>query len=168
MKKADSTLFKMYIRPIEPKDFTFIRSLAAEFPTFTVPSDYLLWFLTRFHPDYCRVIEQRSGILKAYLLAIPTSNPPDGIAIWQIAAGEPNHPFALEYFAAHLRELAELTGARSISFTTRRDPASLRLIQSLATQFFESALVELDPVPVGQEEYEFRLSVHLVPTRIIE
>jgi hypothetical protein len=159
MNKSLPTTSSPQIRPIEPKDFAFIRSLAAEFSTFTVPSEYLLWFLTRFHPDYCRVIEDGNGNLKAYLLAMPTSDPPDGIAIWQIAAAAPNHPFALEYFAAHLRELADLANAKSISFTTQKDPASLRLIRSLAKQFFDCAVVERHPVPAGQKECEFWLSI---------
>ena len=147
------------IRPVESKDFAFIRSLAAEFSTFTVPSEYLLWLLTRFHPDYCRVIEQDSGTLKAYLLAMPTSDPPNGIAVWQIAAAHPNQAFALEYFAAYLRDLVERYGAASISFTMQKNSASLRLIRSLAKQFFGCDAVQLDSVPAGQEEYEFRVSV---------
>jgi len=158
MKKAVPPLFNAHIRPVEPKDFGFIRSLAAEFPTFTVPSEYVLWFFTRFHPEYCRVIEQESGDLKAYLVAMPTSDPPNGIAIWQAAAAKPNHAFALEYFTAYLRELADLTAAKSISFTTRKDPATLRLIRSLAKEFFSCAVDEMNSVPAGQEEYEFKLS----------
>src|ERR1700722_3152925 len=159
MKKAVPTLFNMHIRPIEPKDFAFIRRLAAEFPTFTVPSEYVLWFFTRFHPDYCRAIEEVPGNLKAYLLAMPTSDPPNGIAIWQVAAAKPNHAFALEYFTAYLRELADLADAKSISFTARKDPINLRLIRSLAKQFFGSAVAELNSVPAGQDEYEFKLSI---------
>src|SRR5580692_8454001 len=109
MKKTAQTLLKTRIRSIELNDFAFIRSLAAEFSTFTVPSEYILWFLTRFHPEYSRVLEQESGDLKAYLLAMPTSNPQNGIAIWQVAAAAPNHPFALEYFTAYLRDLVEHT-----------------------------------------------------------
>ncbi len=148
----------MHIRPVEPKDCAFIRSLAAQFPTFTVPSDYILWFLTRFHPDYCRVLEQGSGNLQAYLLAMPTSDPANGIAIWQVAAAKPNHAFALEYFTAYLRDLVERTSVTSIIFTTSQDPVSLRLIRSLARQFFNCEVVQLNPVPTEQGEYEFRLS----------
>jgi hypothetical protein len=161
MKKAVPALSKTHIRPIEPKDFAFIRSLAAEFPTFTVPSEYLLWFLTRFHPDYCRVIEQGSGNLKAYLLAMPTSDPQTGIAIWQVAAAKPEHAFALEYFAAYLRGLVERTGVKSVFFTMAKDSASLRLIRSLARQFADCQVVQMNSVPAGQEEYEFRLSIVL-------
>lgn len=152
-------LLNAHIRSIEPKDFAFIRSLATQFPTFTVPSDYALWLFTRFHPDYCRVLEQESGNVKAYLLAIPTSDPSDGIAIWQVAAAEPNHALALEYFAAYLRELVESRGATSIFFTTSQDSASLRLIQSLARKFGNCEVVQLKAVPAGQGEYEFRLSI---------
>jgi len=161
MKKTVLAISNAHIRPIEPKDFAFIRSLAAEFPTFTVPSEYVLWFLTRFHPDYCRVIEGGSGNLKAYLLAMPTSDPLNGIAIWQVAAAKPNHAFALEYFTAYLRELADHSDAKSISFSTQKDPASLRLIRSLAKQFFGCVVAELNSVPAGQGEYEFRLSIGL-------
>ncbi len=165
MKKAVQTLFKTRIRPMESKDFAFIRSLAAEFSAFTVPSEYILWFLTRFHPEYCRVLEQESGGLKAYLLAMPTSNPQNGIAIWQVAASKPNHAFALEYFAAYLRDLADRTGAMSIFFTTSQESSSsLRLIRSLASQFFDSEVVQLNSVPAGQEEYEFQLSIGAAPS----
>ena len=160
MKKTAQTLLKTRIRSIEPNDFAFIRSLAAEFSTFTVPSEYILWFLTRFHPEYCRVLEHESGGLKAYLLAMPTSNPQNGIAIWQVAATKPNHAFALEYFAAYLRDLADRSGATSIFFTTSQESlSSLRLIRSLASQFFDSDVVQLNSVPTGQGEYEFHLSI---------
>jgi hypothetical protein len=161
MKKAVQPLFKTRIRHAEPKDFVFIRTLAAEFPTFTVPSEYILWFFMRFHPDYCRVLEEESGELKAYLLAMPTSEPPNGIAIWQVAAAVPSRPFALEYFAAYLRDLVERTHSTSVFFTTSRDSASLRLIRSLASQFAECEMEQLSPVPTEQGEYEFRLSINL-------
>jgi hypothetical protein len=162
MKKADPILFNTHIRSVEPKDFAFIQSLAAELPTFTVPSDYILWFLTRFHPDYCRVLEQESGELKAYLLAMPTTDPQGGIAIWQVAAAQPNHAFALEFFTSYLRDLVERTAATSISFTIQLESlASLRLIRSLAKQFFDCEVLQLNPVPSGQGECEFRLSFGL-------
>jgi hypothetical protein len=154
----------MRIRPIEPKDYAFIRSLAAQFPVFTVPSDYILWLFTRFHPDYCRVLEQESGDLWAYLLAMPTSNPANGIAIWQVAAAKPNHAFALEYFTAYLRDLVARTGVTSIIFTISPDPVSLRLIRSLAKQFFNCEIVQLNSVPTGQGEYEFLLSFTTSPS----
>ena len=160
MKNSVQPLFRTRIRSMEPRDFAFVRSLAAEFSTFTVPSEYVLWFFTQFHPEYCQVLEQESGDLRAYLLAMPTSNPGNGIAIWQVAATTPNHPFALEYFAAYLRDLADRTGATSILFTTQQESlASLRLIRSLAKQFFDCDVVQLNSVPSGQGEYEFRLSI---------
>ena len=161
MKKAIQPLFNTLIRSVEPRDFAFIRSLASEFPTFTVPSEYILWFLMRFHPDYCRVLEQNPRNLKAYLLAVPTSDPPNGIAIWQVAAASPNHAFALEYFTAHLRDLVERTQATSISFTASQNSASMRLIRSLARQFFDCEAKQLDPIPTGQGEHEFRLTIKL-------
>jgi hypothetical protein len=159
MKKTGPNLFYARIRSVEPKDFAFIRSLAAEFPTFTVPSEYILWFFMRFHPEYCRVLERESGDFKAYLLAMPTSNPPKGIAIWQVAATKPNHAFALEYFSAYLRDLVERTAATSISFTAQNNSASLRLIRSLAQQFFDCDAKKLNSVPTDQGEHEFRLSI---------
>ncbi|MGA1984563.1 MAG: hypothetical protein ABSG84_19125 [Acidobacteriaceae bacterium] len=160
MKNVVQPLLRTRIRSMEPRDFAFVRSLAAEFSTFTVPSEYLLWFFTQFHPEYCQVLEQESGDLRAYLLAIPTSNPANGIAIWQVAATTPNHPFALEYFAAYLRDLAERTSATSIFFTAQQESvASLRLIRSLARQFFDCDVVQLNSVPSGQGEYEFQLPI---------
>jgi hypothetical protein len=159
MKKVVQPLFNTHIRSIEPRDFGFIRTLASEFPAFTVPSEYILWFLTRFHPDYCRVLEQDSGDLKAYLLAMPTSDPQNGIAIWQVAAAIPNRPFALEYFAAFLRDLVQRTHTTSVFFTTAKDSSSLRLIRSLASQFADCDVEQLNPVPAGQGEYEFQLSL---------
>jgi hypothetical protein len=159
MTKTVHPLFNLRIRSMEPKDFSFIRSLAAELPAFTVPSEYILWFFAHFHPDYCRVLEEESGNLKAYLLAMPTSNPPNGVAIWQVGATSPDRTFALEYFAAYLRELMERTGAAILSFTTRQDSASLRLIRMLSKQFGECDVVQLDSVPAKQGEHEFRLSI---------
>jgi hypothetical protein len=159
MKKAIPSILNVRIRPIEPGDFNFIRSLAAEFPTFTIPSEYLLWFLSHFHPEYCRILEQEAGCSKAYLLALPTTTPRNGIAIWQVAATAPNHPFALEYFTAYLRDLAVRTGATSISFTSPTDSTSLRLIRLLAKQFFSCDVAQVASVPSGQREYEFRLSI---------
>jgi hypothetical protein len=165
MKKAIQPLRNTLIRSVEPKDFAFIRSLAAELPTFTVPSEYVLWFLMRFHPQYCQVLEEKSGELKAYLLAMPTSKPPNGIAIWQVAAAIPNRAFALEYFAAYLRDIAERTGVTTISFTASPDSASLRLIRSLAKKFFDCGAEQLNSVPVGQAEHEFRLSINLASSK---
>jgi hypothetical protein len=159
MNKAMPPLLNPRIRPMDPRDFASIRSLAAAFPTFTIPSEYILWFFLHFHPDYCRILEAEDGNLRSYLLAMPTSNPRDGIAIWQVAAVAPNRGFALEYFAAYLRDLVERTRATSILFTATQDPASLRLIRSLAKQFFGCGVSELNPVPAGQGEYEFRLSM---------
>lgn len=159
MTKTVQPPFNMRIRPIEPRDFGFIRSLAAEFPTFTVPSEYILWFLVHFHPDYCRVLVQESGNLKAYLLAMPTSDPQNGIAIWQVGATSPDCTFALEYFAAYLRDLMERTGATTLSFTTPQNSALLRLIRMLSKQFGDCEVVQLDSVPARQGEQEFRLSI---------
>lgn len=161
MKKVVRPLFKTRIRSIEPNDFPFIRSLAAEFSTFTVPSEYVLWFFSRFHPEYCRVLEEEFGGLRAYLLAMPTSNPANGIAIWQVAAANPNEAFALEYFAAYLRDLADRTGITSAFFTTQESTASLRLIRSLA-KLFGCDLEQLNPIPSGQGECEFRLFIGTV------
>ncbi len=165
MNKAVQSFRNARIRSVDPKDFALIRSLAGEFPTFTVPSEYILWFFTHFHPDYCRVLENHSGELKAYFLSMPTSAPLNGIAIWQVAASAPNRGFALEYFAAYLRDIAGRTGARSILFTTTLDPGSLRLIRLLAKQFGGFEVSQLDPVPTGQGEFEFRISLELTSTR---
>jgi hypothetical protein len=165
MNKAIQSFRNTRIRPVDPKDFAFIRALAAEFPTFTVPSEYILWFFTYFHPDYCRVLENHSGELKAYFLSMPTSAPPNGIAIWQVAASTPNRGFALEYFSAYLHEIAGRTGTRFILFTTTLDRVSLRLIRLLAKQFGGHEVSQLNPVPTGQGEFEFRISLGLTSHR---
>lgn len=157
MNKTVKPLLNTRMRPIEPKDFAIIRSLAAEFPAFTVPSEYVLWFFSHFHPEFCRVLEHKSGEVKAYMLAMPTTHPKNGIAIWQIAAAQPNHAFALEYFAAYLRELVEGSGVTSVFFTTAEDSISLRLIRSLAKQFGNCEVVRKNAVPVGQGEHEYLL-----------
>lgn len=149
-------LFDVYIRPITAADFEFIRSLASKFPTFTVPSEFNLWFLSHYHPDHCRVLEQVSVGPKAYLLAMPTSSPADGIAIWQVAASGPNRPFALEYFAAYLRELVDRDRVTSISFSASEDQVTLRLIESLAKRFFNCDVRRMHSIPAGQAECEYR------------
>ena len=159
MKKAVPSLSNTRIRPIEPEDFPFIRSLAAEFPTFTVPSEYLLWFFSRFHPEYCRVIEHESGDLGAYILGMPTSTPISGIAIWQVASAKGDNALVLEFFAAYLSDLVKQTEAKSVFFTMAKESSSLRLIRSLAKQFGGSELVQVDSVPTGQDECEFQISI---------
>ena len=154
-------LFDVRIRPVTTADFEFIRSLAAKFPTFTVPSEFSLWFLSHYHPDYCRVLEQASDGPKAYLLAMPTSDPAAGIAIWQVAAAGSNRPFALEYFAAYLRDLVERARVTSISFSASQDEATLRLIESLVRRFFNCDVSTMDSVPAGQAECEYRFFPHL-------
>lgn len=160
MTNAADLLFNARIRPITPVDFGFIRFLAGKFPTFTIPSEFLLWFLSHYHPDYCRVLEQAPGALKAYLLAMPTTDPANGIAVWQVAATDPRRPIALEHFAAYLRELADRTGAHSISFSASQDETTLRLIRSLAKRFFGSDVTQGHPVPTTQAEFEFTFLVH--------
>jgi len=94
---------------------------------------------------------------------MPTSNPGDGIAIWQVAATTPNEAFALEYFASYLQELAVGTGTTSVFFTTQQESvASLRLIRSLS-KLFNCKLEQLNVVPSGQGEYEFRISIGAAP-----
>jgi hypothetical protein len=156
MPKAVEMLFDVGIRPITTADFEFIRSLASKFPTFTIPSEFNLWFLSHYHPDYCRVLEQVSEGPKAYLLAMPTSSPTAGIAIWQVAASGLNRPFALEYFAAYLRDLVDRANVTSISFSASQDEATLRLIESLARRFFNSDVTRMHSVPAGQAECEYR------------
>ena len=154
-----ATTSNLRIRPIEPRDFAFIQSLASRLPAFTVPSNYILWFFSRFHPDYCRVLERSSTETVAYLLAMPTSTPSMGIAIWQIAAVESAHALVLEHFAAYLRDLVEATGSTSLFFTTQPSSTQLRLIQVLAGQFGSCEVSKRDSVPAGQGEYEFSLFI---------
>jgi len=151
-------LFRASIRPITPADFEFVRTLAAKFPTFTVPSDFLLWFFSQYHPDYCRILEHDDGSPKAYLLAMPTTEPQKGLSVWQVAASAPNQPFALEYFIAYLRDLIDRTEADSIFFSASQDVRTLRLIRSLAKRFFDCDVTQVHPVPAGQSEWEFRIS----------
>jgi|SRR5579862_299828 len=158
MTKSIEALFKANIRPITPADFDFIRNLAAKFPNFTVPSEFLLWFFSQYHPDYCRILEQEEEGPKAYLLAMPTTAPENGIAIWQVAASPPIQPFSLEYFAAYLREVIDRTGASSLSFSASEEAGTLRLIRSLANRFSDCRVSRIGPVPVAQGECEFRIS----------
>jgi hypothetical protein len=90
---------------------------------------------------------------------MPTSNPRDGIAIWQAAAAESDRAFTLEFFAAYLRDLVGHTGVESVFFSMPNDPAALRLINSLAKQFANCEIERINSVPAGQNEFEFRLSL---------
>jgi hypothetical protein len=151
--------FNLRIHPITPEDFGFIRSLAAELSSFSVPSEYILWFFVRFHPNYCGVLEDAAGSPRAYLLAMPTSEPPNGIAVWQIGSPRIVQSFALEHFAAYLRDLSDQKGAVSLSFTATKDSPMMRLVRVLAKQFGGCEPVSVGLVPSGQGEHEFRLSL---------
>lgn len=158
-KVGPRALFNVRLRSIGERDYSFIKSLAATYSTFTIPSDYMLWLFSRFHPDHSRVLEQQGGELKGYLLAMPTSEPQNGIAVWQVAATESGRPFALEYFADYLRDLAVRTGAVSISFTLQEDENVVRLVRMLADKFFRARLLQVGSVPAGQSEHEFMIRI---------
>ncbi|HWZ44755.1 MAG TPA: hypothetical protein VNW97_14865 [Candidatus Saccharimonadales bacterium] len=72
------------VRPLNPCDVYFVRSLAAELPGFTIPSEYELWMLRRFDSKTCRIAEADGRGPIGYLLAraIPESHE---LFIWQLA-----------------------------------------------------------------------------------
>src|ERR1035438_7684513 len=93
------------VRPIVPGDFRFIRSLASIIDGYTVPSPYVSWMLGRFHGGLCAVAADTGHNRLGYVLAMPTSDPGDGVFVWQLAVTFRGRRLkAQDHLAAHLKK----------------------------------------------------------------
>lgn len=145
---------KVSVRRMRVSDFPFVKQLASQTRTYTVPSDYVLWMLSRCHPDLCAVAELR-GASVAYVLALTTHQPRHGMFIWQFAStlqgARHRAPAGL---AKYIRRRVQEHGIERIDFTAVPGSASLRSIQTLAQKYFGSIAQKsnrLPPSVLGRE-----------------
>lgn len=105
------------VRQVTNSDFSFIRELASEESTFTVPSDYILWMLSKIHPEVCLVAASPDKKPIGYLLGL-IDDTKQTLFIWQIAVthcgGEKDVAVRL---LSHVKEVMVARKLTKISFT---------------------------------------------------
>jgi hypothetical protein len=149
------------VRRIKHSDFVFVRTLASQTQGYTVPPDYVLWMLTRFHSDFCSVAKEVGGERVGYLLAMRTALE-DTIFVWQfVATFRGQRLQAARELVKHLKAVAQEHRIRQIVFTcVPRSPAE-RLVRSVATRIFHVSPVRVRPLslrlPGGECEYSLTL-----------
>lgn len=161
--QTKSTLRKSRVRVqrVNPADFVFIRTLASQTQGYTVPPDYVLWMLTRFHGDFCSVAKEVGSDNVGYLLAMQTAVK-DTIFVWQLVATLRGQRLqAARKLVKHLKAAAEEHEVRRILFTcVPRSPAE-RLVRSIATRVFRVSPVRGLPLSqwLSSGEYEYSLTL---------
>jgi hypothetical protein len=157
---------RVRVRPIKHSDFVFVRTLASQTQGYTVPPDYVLWMLTRFHGDFCSVAKEVGGNNVGYLLAMQTAVK-DTIFVWQfVATFRGQRLQAAKELVKHLKAVAQEHKIRQILFTcVPRSPAE-RLVRSVAKRVFRSSPVRGLPLSewLFGGEYQYSLTL-LTPNR---
>ena len=151
---------------MDVSDFSFVRALAAEQRSYTVPPPYVLWMLSRFHGDLCTVAEAAGEGPVAYLLGMSTTAPPQVVFVWQLASTirgrSLNAPFRL---VAHLRKIAAKLKVRTILYTATRGSVQEQLIRSLAERVFHRLPEPAFEVPQAVCRSEYTYSFLVRPLR---
>jgi hypothetical protein len=152
---------RVRIRPIKHSDFVFVRTLASQTQGYTVPPDYVLWMLARFHGNFCSVAKEVGGDRVGYLLAMQTAAR-DTIFVWQfVATFRGQRLDAARELVKHLKAVAQENKSRRILFTCiPRSPAE-RLVRSVAERVFRVSPVRGLPLSQwssgGECEYSLTL-----------
>jgi hypothetical protein len=127
---------RVLVRPIKQSDFVFVRTLASQTQGYTVPPDYVLWMLTRFHGDFCSVAKEAGGSRVGYLLAMQTAVK-DTIVVWQfVSTFAGRRVLAARELAKNLKVVAQENRIRQIIFTCVPRSAAERLVRSVVKKVF--------------------------------
>jgi len=147
------------VRPLAPHDFDFIRSLASTISGYTVCSPYLLWMLGKFQGSLCCVAMDAEKTQLGYLLAIPTSEPPNCIFVWQLATTFRGKRLKAQYhLARHLRRVMRDRGARKLFYTSVPLSSAERSVRTIASQVFHATPERKLRVPDSESrEFEYVL-----------
>lgn len=151
----------IHVRQMETGDFEFVRTLAARQPTFTVPSPYVLWLVSRIKNSVCLVAEDASLGHCAYMIALPIEAPNQTLHVWQLAGlGEKNSD-AVVALLVEFRKTAKRLGVHTISFSTIPGSSALRRIQTYTKRVFATTALRTSALPqeVSQSEdfYQFEM-----------
>lgn len=146
-------------RRIEVTDHVAVAAIAQQTGGFTVPTEYLLWFLSETQGELCRVAIDSDGQCLAYLLAALGVGTGE-ITVWQLgtAAAIPNAVQAMRDLLDDLVTVAGATGIRSFCFSS--DSSRARRVCRLA-----KAVTGCEPKRVFDRfappsERLFRVTVH--------
>ncbi len=154
----------MTIRPIMPGDFSFIRSLASNVEGYTVPSPYVLWMLGRFHSGFCAVAVDAGQNRLGYLLAMPTSDPGDGVFVWQLALTFRGRRLkAQDHLAMYLKKTMRASKVHHLFFTTAPLSPTERSVTAIAKRVFHASPAKgrrlPGSVPGGESEYDLVVKI---------
>lgn len=153
---------KITVRSIGLADFAFIRDLSAAQPNFTIPPPYVLWLLLRISPDLCLIAEHPEKGSLAYLLAMPVSNPPESVYVWQLAGSSTeNSEDAITELVQSLRAIVERRRFKKLIFSAQQNTPTFRALKRYARQGFSAEPQLLAPLPdiVAPNEHEFYFDI---------
>ena len=160
------------VRRLNISDFAFVRELASQQSTFTIPPPYVLWLLLKDYRNVCLVAEDDRIGPVAYLLAIPVQ-PSGSLYVWQLAvSGKGKRSNAILQLLRELRRTTQKMRIRRIMFSTLPQSATFRMIRRYVTTVFGSHLGVNSALPSmiapGETEYRFELfqrKVRQYPTK---
>ena len=111
------------VRQIGIEDFAFIQQLAGEERSFTVPSDYILWMLSRLYPETCLVATDSRRTPVGYLLGLVKDTT---LFIWQLAITDRgSQTGASNVLLKEVKRVAQAGGFSEICFTMQPRIAKL-------------------------------------------
>jgi len=137
-------------------DFPFVRKIAAEHPSFTIPPLYVLWLLLKVRKSVCLITELNGVGPVGYLIAVPVE-PAGSLFVWQLAVTNPvPKDTAVLSLLEELRNAARRMRVRRISFSTLPKSAAYRSVRRYA-RVFGVGLTESEALPslVAPNEREY-------------
>jgi hypothetical protein len=159
-------LVPVTMRQLTPEDFQFVRCLAASIASYTTCPPYVLWMLSRAHPDLCTVALAPDGERLGYLLAMCMDEPPGAVFVWQLAVSFRGRRLkAQDRLAAHLKKSLKKRRKAHIFFTTVPKSAAERSIRSLAQRVFSATPWMTENLPDSVSPKERLYGLALVPRR---
>jgi len=144
------------------EDYGFVRDTAAQQRNFTIPPLYVLWLLSKIKGDICLVAEDAAGGRLAYLLAVPVSEPPHALFVWQLAA---RHDLANSEAARALIQQLKRQCSRgkveSIYFSSLPNTAVLRILKGYIREIFDTEPIQTSVLHelIAPGEAEFRIDL---------
>lgn len=150
------------VRPMSLEDYGFIRDTAAQQRNFTIPPLYVLWLLSKIKGDICLVAEDRVGGRLAYLLAVPVTEPPNSLFVWQLAARHDlRNSEAVRSLVQHLKQECIRHSIKSIHFSSIPNTAVFRTLKGYVRDIFQTEPIQTSSIHelVAPGEVEFRIDL---------
>ncbi len=150
------------VRPMSLEDYGFIRDTAAQERNFTIPPLYVLWLLSKIKGDICLVAEDVVGGRLAYLLAVPVSEPPNSLFVWQLAVRDhASSSDAIRSLLLKLHQISTSIGISSIFFSSIPGSAAHRAISKHIKDIVSKEPVQTSLLEemIAPGEVEFRIDL---------